>query len=334
MDDEMTRTGCWRRVAACRRRSGSPRCWRKDRYPEVRPAHLRELLAHYYGCDPANLLVTRGSSEAIDLLMRVFCEAGRDNVVTTAPTFSMYEHYAIVQGAILRQVEADRDRDFRVDANEILAACDDSTKLIFLCSPNNPTGNSVTTDQLILLATLLSGRALVVVDAAYAEFGDESQTAALLETPDNDNIVVLRTLSKAFGLAGARCGALLGPPNIVSMLGCVMPPYAISTPVTNAVAACLTPDAKAEVAKRCEFLRTERDRLAAELDQLPGIEEVYPSDANFLLVRVADADRAQQLAEDGGVLIRNFGGQLPGCLRITVGEADENNRLIEALAKL
>jgi histidinol-phosphate aminotransferase len=305
-----------------------------NRYPAEKPIALTEKLADYYGVEPQNLLVTRGSSEAIDLLIRCFCRAGEDAIVICPPTFGMYRVYADVQGARVHEIPLEAENGYALNADEITRNWPDDGKLLFICSPNNPTGNSFATEQINLIATLLSGRALVVVDAAYAEFGDEMQTNQLLDSTDNDNIVVLRTLSKAFGLAGARCGALLGPADMVSMLGCVMPPYAISTPVTDAVTACLTPDARTEVANRCEFLRNERERLATELAKLDGIETVYPSDANFLLVRARNADRCMQLAESGGVLIRNFGWQLPGCLRITVGDTTENDQLLQALAEL
>jgi histidinol-phosphate aminotransferase len=305
-----------------------------NRYPAEKPVELTARLAEYYGVAPDNLLVTRGSSEGIDLLIRCFCTAGADAIVICPPTFGMYRVYADVQGARVHEIPLEAENGFALDADEITRNWPADGKLLFICSPNNPTGNGFDTEQINLIATLLSGRALVVVDAAYAEFGDESQTNKLLDSRDNDNIVVLRTLSKAFGLAGARCGALLGPANIISMLGCVMPPYSISTPVTEAVLACLTPDARSEVARRCEFLRAERERLALELAKLPGIERVYPSDANFLLVKTRDAQRCQKLAEEGGVLIRNFDWVIPGCLRITVGEPDDNNRLLKSLAEL
>ena len=305
-----------------------------NHYPPEKPDELTKRLAEYYGVSTDSLLVTRGSSEAIDLLIRCFCAAGEDAIVICPPTFGMYRVYADVQGARVHEIPLEAENDYALDADEIVRNWPDDGKLLFICSPNNPTGNAVATEQINLLATLLSGRAVVVVDAAYAEFGDESQTNKLLDSTDNDNIVVLRTLSKAFGLAGARVGALLGPADIVSMAGCVMPPYAIATPVLDAALASLTPDAKATVAERCQSLRTERERLAAELDKMAAIETVYPSDANFLLVKAKDADLCMQVAEEGGVLIRNFGWQLPGSLRITVGTPEQNNLLLQSLAKL
>jgi histidinol-phosphate aminotransferase len=172
----------------------------------------------------------------------------------------------------------------------------------------------------------------VVLDAAYAEFTENDGSIDVLR--ENDNVVVLRTLSKAFGLAGARCGALLGPEDVVSMLSCVMPPYSFSTPCQDAVMACLGPDARLLVAERCALIRLERQRVSAVLEQLTGIEKVFPSDANFLLVKATDADRCMQLAQQGGLLVRNFGSQLPGCLRITIGTPEENDRLLKSLEEL
>ena len=305
-----------------------------NRYPPEKPVELTARLAEYYGVANDQLLVTRGSSEAIDLLIRCFCEAGKDGIVICPPTFGMYRVYADVQGAKVHEIPLEAENGYALNADEIARNWPDDAKLLFICSPNNPTGNSFDTEQIELLAALLSGRAIVVVDAAYAEFSDDAETSKLLDSPIYDNIVVLRTLSKAFGLAGARCGALLGPADIVAMMGCVMPPYSISSPVIETVLASLTPGARAEVARHCDFIRSERERLSAELAKLDGITEVLPSDANFLLVKAKDADRCMQLAQQGGVLIRNFGWQLPGCLRITVGETEENDRLLKSLAKL
>ena len=305
-----------------------------NRYPPEKPEQLSESLARFYGISPAECLPTRGSSEAIDLLIRGFCTAGQDAVVICPPTFGMYRVYADVQGARVHEIPLRSEQDYALDADEIVRNWPADGKLLFICSPNNPTGNSIGADQLNLLATLLSGRALVVIDAAYAEFATEDPTLELLQSADNDNIVVLRTLSKAFGLAAARCGALLGPPDIVAMLSCIMPPYAFSSPVLKTVLASLSPESQIEMQQRVTTLRAERERLSAELAKLSGIEKVWPSDANFLLVSAKDAKRCQALAEQGGVLIRNFGWQLPGCLRITVGSAKENDQLITSLKEL
>ena len=305
-----------------------------NRYPPEKPDALTDQVADYYGIAASQLLLTRGSSEAIDLLIRCFCTAGQDSIVICPPTFAMYRVYADVQGARVHDIPLRAEQDYALDADEITRNWPDDGKILFICSPNNPTGNSVDTEQLSLICNLLSGRALVVVDAAYSEFAAEDPTLELLQ--NQSNVVVLRTLSKAFGLAGARCGALLGPADLVRMISCVMPPYALATPVIEAVSACMDASARAEVEQRCSLLRDERERVAAALEQLPGIEKVYSSEANFLLVRATDSARCSKLAEEGSVLIRNFGWEpgLEGCLRITIGEPHQNDQLIESLQDL
>ena len=303
-----------------------------NRYPAERPVALQAKLADYYGVESDEVLVTRGSSEAIDLLIRSFCTAGEDAIVINPPTFGMYRVYADIQGARVHEIPLRADSDYALDADEIARNWPEDGKLLFLCSPNNPTGQAFDAEQIKLLCSLLHGRALVVVDAAYAEFDDNDASIDILN--ENDNVVVLRTLSKAFGLAGARCGVMLGPDDIVAMLSCVMPPYSFSTPCTEAVLACLTDEARSTVSERCALLRAERERLAGELANHPAVEKVFPSDANFLLVKVQDPAALQKAAEDGGVLIRNFGWDLPGCVRITVGTPEQNDQLINSLKKL
>jgi histidinol-phosphate aminotransferase len=244
----------------------------------------------------------------------------------------MYRVYADIQGAKVHEVPLRKDQNYALDADELARNWPADAKLLFICSPNNPTGKAFDTEQLKLLCSLLHGRALIVLDAAYAEFTENDGSIDILR--ENDNVVVLRTLSKAFGLAGARCGALLGPEDVVSMLSCVMPPYSFSSPCQDAVLACLTPDARAKVEERCALIRSERTRLSTALDALAGVQQVYPSDANFILVEATDADRFMQLAQQGGVLVRNFGRQLPGCLRITVGTPEQNDQLIKSLEAL
>ncbi len=305
-----------------------------NHYPPEKPLALQAALADYYGVRAEQTLVTRGSSEAIDLLIRCFCTAGKDSIVICPPTFGMYRVYADVQGAGVHEVPLLAEHGYALDADTIVRNWPDDAKVLFICSPNNPTGNRVDTEQLDVIARLLSGRALVVVDAAYTEFADEDPTHSLLNSKEFNNVVVLRTLSKAFGLAGARCGALLGPPDLVRMVGCIMPPYAIAKPVIETVMQCLQPDAREEISRRVQLLRAERDKLAAALAQLDEVETVYPSDANFLLVKVADAKAFAERAMRGGILLRNFGWQVPNCLRITVGDAAQNAQLLRSLESL
>ena len=303
-------------------------------YPPEKPLALRSEMARYYEVAEEQLLVTRGSSEAIDLLIRCFCTADKDSIVICPPTFGMYRVYADVQGARVHEIPLLEERDYSLNADEIVRNWPDDAKILFICSPNNPTGNRIDTDELMLIARLLSGRALVVVDAAYTEFGSDDPTLELLSSTGINNVAVLRTLSKSFGLAGARCGALLGPKDLIGMVGCVMSPYSIATPVIDAVLACMVPEAKAEVARRVSNIRSERERVRAALAKMPGVERVFPSEANFLLVKAKDAKRFNTLAQQGGVLVRNFGQQLQNCLRITIGDVAQNDQLLESLKAL
>ncbi|MDJ0905884.1 MAG: histidinol-phosphate transaminase [Woeseiaceae bacterium] len=303
-----------------------------NRYPEVRPSRLRQLLADHYGCDPANLLVTRGSSEAIDLLMRVFCESGRDNVVTTAPTFSMYEHYAVVQGAELRQVETAPSEDFRVDPARVLDACDEATKMVILCSPNNPTGTHVPTAVVTEILERRAGRSIVVVDEAYIEFAPSQSVVELVDR--YDNLVVLRTLSKALAFAGARCGSVIAQPELIDMANAVQAPYALATPVIECVENALEADGLARAEGGIAETVRERERMRARLSEYTWVDKVWPSAANFLLVKVDDAARIMAHCATHQVLLRHFGGALADCLRITIGSAADNDRLLDALSTL
>ncbi len=301
-----------------------------NRYPEVRPARLREMLASRYGCSEPELLVTRGSSEAIDLLVRAFCRPGRDNLVTTTPTFSMYRHYARVQGAEYREVTTDREQDFAVDADAILSACDDDTRLVFLCTPNNPTGTSIPSE---VIKRVLEGRkdkSAVVVDEAYIEFSGRGSVVPLLQ--QYDNLIVLRTLSKALAFAGARCGSVIGPPDVIAILNAIQAPYALATPVVECVEDALTDERLVEARRQVEETVREREQLMDAVSRFGFVTRVWPSDTNFFLISVSDVGRVLDLAAADNVLLRYFGTDLADCIRITVGSRDENDRLLAALA--
>lgn len=304
-----------------------------NRYPEPRPFELTASLAAHFGVAAAQVLVTRGSSEAIDVVIRGFCRAGRDGIVICPPTFGMYETYAQIQDAPIRRVALLRDRGYAVDVDGILDQWSAATRVLFLCSPNNPTGNSMALADIHRLATALDGRGVVVLDGAYAEFSATDPTQELLG--QHANVIVLRTLSKALALAGVRCGALLAAPELVALLGCVLPPYTFPSPCAEAVQRCLEPGHAAEWRRRVERLRAERARLAAALASLPDIRRVWPSDANFLLVEAVDAPRLVEAARRGGVLLRDFSWDpaLPDCVRITVGDPAENDQLLAALGR-
>jgi histidinol-phosphate aminotransferase len=303
-----------------------------NRYPEIRPALLRAALADRYGCGVEQLLVTRGTSEAIDLLIRVFCRAGHDSIVTTTPTFSMYRHYAEVQGAVLREVETKRDNDFAIDPDAILRGCDETTRLIFLCSPNNPTGSMISRESLIEILEKRGDRSACVVDEAYIEFAGESSVVDLIGR--YENLIVLRTLSKALAFAGARCGSVIGPKDVIDMLNAVQAPYALATPVVECVENALQAQSLGEADQRVAQVIEERKRLIDSLSTLPFVRRIWPSAANFFLAEVDDAGALMAKSKSDKILLRYFGGALSDCVRITVGTKDDNDKLLQTLTKV
>ena len=298
-------------------------------YPEARPLRLTAALARHYGVEKNQLLVTRGSSEAIDLLVRCFCRPGEDRIVICPPTFGMYEVYAQLQGAGVVQIPLDKEQGYTLDLPAIESAVSSQTKLLFICSPNNPTGNSIPLQQIDAACRAMDGTGIVVVDAAYIEFANADPTRELLER--HDNVVIMRTLSKAFGLAGVRCGAVIAAPEIIDMVDCILPPYAYPTPSADAALAALAaPDV---MKKRVATLRSERQRVITVLENLPGIEQIWPSATNFVLLLASAPRQLVAAAKAGGVLIRDFSWDpyTPGCVRITIGDRAQNDQLLEAL---
>jgi histidinol-phosphate aminotransferase len=301
-----------------------------NRYPEPQPRALVAALADLYEVAPTSLLVGRGSDEAIDLLARAFCRAGSDAVLVCPPTFGMYSVSARIQGAQVLQAPLLAADGFRLDERAVLDRCTAAVKLVFLCSPNNPTGNLLDEGAILRLARRLAARALVIIDEAYIEFATRpSLTRLVAEQP---NLAVLRTLSKAYGLAGARCGSLIADPEIIALLRKIIPPYAIPELTLEAVLRRLTPTARADVRAGLERLLAQRGRLAQALARLARINRVWPSDANFVLVEFEDPGEALARAREARLLVRDARGY-PGlgrALRVTVGTPEQNSRLLEA----
>jgi len=305
-----------------------------NRYPEPQPDELIAHLAHLYGVAAKNVLAGRGSDEGIDLLVRAFCRAGRDSVLICPPTFGMYKVSARIQGANVVEVPLQKERGFSLDADGVLAAWNENVKLVFVCSPNNPTGNLVDRRGIELLCEKLTDKAIVVVDEAYVEFAHTASLVSMLSK--FENLVILRTLSKAYALAGARCGTLLAHADIVSLLARVITPYALPTQTIEAVLRFTNDAHRAEAGKRVETVVAERERISAQLTRLPAIRRVWRSDSNFLLVECVDADRVLTAATSVGLIIRDprSNPALANCLRISVGTAEQNDRLVSAIAAL
>ncbi len=301
-----------------------------NRYPEPQPRALVERLARLYAVTPAELLIGRGSDEAIDLLVRAFCRAEHDSVMIFPPTFGMYAVAARIQGAGVVEVPLDRAAGFALDAAAALDRWRAGLKIVFVCSPNNPTGNLVEAATLERLCVALAGKALVVVDEAYTEFAATPSVIAWRKR--FAHLVVLRTMSKAFGLAGARCGALIGDPALVDLLRRMIPPYSLTTASIESALHALEPAQLAGAAARVERIVQERPRLAALLQDVPRVRRVWPSAANFLLVECEGADRVLAAGVAAGLLVRDIGSYpgLQGALRVTVGTPEQNDRLATA----
>ena len=300
-----------------------------NRYPEPQPHALVERMAQLYGVPARQLLVGRGSDEAIDLLVRAFCRAGQDNVVITPPTFGFYKVAARIQGAGVLEVPLLRD-GFALDAGQVIAA-GLRAKIVFLCSPNNPTGNLLDEVAMLRVCTELAGKALVVVDEAYVEFcGRASLTARLAEFP---NLVILRTLSKAYALAGARLGTVIASEEIIGLLRRIIPPYAIPASTVEEVLALTEAPQRALSAARIRTLLDERSHMHECLARCANVARVFPSDANFLLVECHDAGRFFAASKSAGLIVRDFSSYagLANCLRISIGTPEQNQRLLAAV---
>ncbi|MCY7354985.1 MAG: histidinol-phosphate transaminase [Lysobacter sp.] len=310
---------------------------RNNRYPDPQPAELRLRLAALYGAAPEQVLVGRGSDEAIDLLVRALCNPGMDAVVIAPPVFGMYAVSARLQNAPLVEIPltdcVDGGDGFRADLEAIgSAALSSNAKLVFLCSPANPTGQALRLPDIARLAERLSGRAMVIVDEAYGEFSDQPSAVSLIDTMPN--IGVLRTLSKAHALAGARIGTLIANAQLIAVLRNCKAPNPLPAPCVHLALRALEPDALAQSNARVVETVVERDRLRGLLAGSPGIEHVYPSQGNFLLVRFADADTALRRLLAAGIVVRDMRSQpqLGDALRITIGSAEENDALMTSLA--
>lgn len=303
------------------------------RYPDPQPLALQQALAALYGCETSRLLIGRGSDEAIDLLVRALCVPGRDAVVVTPPVFGMYAVSARLQDAPLIEVPLrDGPEGFVADMDAIAeAAIKERAKIVFLCSPSNPTGAAIALEDIANLAERLREWSLVVVDEAYGEFSDVPSATSLQDR--HENIVVLRTLSKAHALAAARIGVAIADPALIAVLRTCQAPYPVPTPCAELAVAGLSGEALVQTRERVALVRSERERLQAALANLPWVKQVYPSQGNYLLVRFHDAETAYRALLAQGVVVRDqrAAPQLGDALRISIGTPEQNERVLAAL---
>jgi histidinol-phosphate aminotransferase len=301
-----------------------------NRYPDPQPPVLKAALASEYGVNSNRLLITRGSDEGIDLLVRSFCRSGQDRVLVCPPCFGMYALSARIQGAEVFEVPLiETEAGFTADFATVVDAPD--CKLYFLCTPNNPTGNELPAADIVELAEQVAGHGLVVVDEAYVEFGQQRSLAQ--RAGEVANLVVLRTLSKAFGLAGCRVGTVIAAPAIIDLLGRIIAPYPLPTPAVTAALQALSPSARKRRQRWLKTLAAGKSELVAALAGHPAVINVWPGEANFVLVRTLPGSGLVAAAAAAGIRLRDQSAQpgLAECVRITVGAPAENRRLIAFL---
>jgi histidinol-phosphate aminotransferase len=305
-----------------------------NRYPEPQPAALIERLAALYGVSAPQVLATRGADEAIDLLSRLYLRAGTDAILQCSPTFGMYQVAARIQGADVIEVPLNPGNGWALDPELILSAWRIGIKLVYVCSPNNPTANLLSLGALERICTALDGQAIIVVDEAYIEWSGRPSLTRWLER--FQTLAILRTLSKAHALAGARVGALLAAPELIQLAQRIIPPYALAQPTIEAALRALEPAELAASQSRLEALLQEREYLRAGLLASPLVEKVWPSDANFLLIDCNDADRFMKNTFAGGLVVRDLRGYpaLPRSLRVSVGSRAENDALLHCVGHL
>lgn len=304
-----------------------------NRYPDPQPAMLLSRLAGLYSVPKENLLVTRGSDEGIDLLTRVFCRAGRDAILQCPPTFGMYKIAAQTQGAEIISVDRVAEDGFRLDQQAVLNTLRDNPqiKLVFLTSPNNPTGDVIDPDFLRELLQLTREQSIVVLDEAYAEFSDQPTAISLIN--EFEHLVVLRTLSKAWASAGLRCGAVIARPVLINLLRRVIAPYPLPSPVVDLALRMLEKPVLKKQKKSLKHLQSNKQFLLESLRGLSFIREILPGEANFVLIRVDNPDEVLTFCAAHGVIIRGFPADplLENYIRISVGSENDLSALLVAL---
>lgn len=304
---------------------GSPLTKWYNRYPDPLQWKLKEKIAGIKATQPENILLGNGSDECIDLLIRAFCEPQQDNIVIVPPTYGMYEVYAHINNVEVKSVPL--LPNFQLNLDALAEEVDARTKIIFLCSPNNPTGNSLHREDIELVLNNFDG--LVVVDEAYINFS--RQRSFIADLTDYPNLVILQTFSKAWGLAALRLGMTLASVDIINILNKIKPPYNINQ-ATQELATKALENLEGVNAMIHELVQ-EREVLANGLKQLPLVQQVYTSDANFILAKVADANTVYNFLVAQGIIVRNRSNVIlcEGCLRITVGTEKENRELLQQL---
>jgi histidinol-phosphate aminotransferase len=299
-----------------------------NRYPECQPKQVIERYADYAGVKPEQVLVSRGADEGIELLIRAFCEPGKDAVLYCPPTYGMYSVSAETIGVECRTVQTLENWQLDLPA---IAENLDGVKVIYVCSPNNPTGQLINPQDFRALLDMTQGKALVVADEAYIEFCPQATLAGWLN--EYPQLVILRTLSKAFALAGLRCGFTLANEEVINLLMKVIAPYPLSTPVADIAAQALSPQGIKAMRERVADVLVNRQYLIAALKEIDCVEQVFNSETNYVLARITASSAVFKSLWDQGIILRDQNKQpsLSGCLRITIGTRTECERTLAAL---
>ncbi|MFV9484501.1 histidinol-phosphate transaminase [Christiangramia sp. ASW11-125] len=299
-----------------------------NRYPDPQQILLKSKISEIKQVSKKQMLLGNGSDEVLDLIFRAFCEPETDNVISLPPTYGMYKVLSEINNVENREVLL--TSEFEPDVEAILEAVDANTKLLFLCSPNNPSGNSFNAELVKKLLESFNG--LVVIDEAYIDFSDIAGWSQSLDT--YPNLIITQTFSKAFGMAGIRLGMLFASKKIIKILNRIKPPYNVNELTQQRALRGL--QNYSEIKKQVIDIKNERERLSKALVQLKYVFKIYPSDANFLLIKVDDADQKYMELIGKGIVVRNRSKQplCENCLRITVGTALENQNLLKAFKEL
>ena len=298
-----------------------------NRYPEPQPRAVIERYATYVGVLPDNVLVSRGGDESIELIIRAFCELN-DSILYCPPTYGMYAVSAETCGIATKTVSL--TADFQLDLAQIAQNLE-GVKVVFVCSPNNPTGTLIKRSDLIQLLQMTQNKAIVVVDEAYIEFCPEA--TMVNELKNYPHLAIIRTLSKAFALAGLRCGFTLANKELINVLQKVIAPYPLPVPVADIAAQALLPQGILAMRQQVQMIVSERENLQKNLEKLPFVEQVFTSHGNYLLVKFKDGQKVFQELWEQGIILRNQHTALglENCIRITIGTAEENRKLLEAI---
>lgn len=306
---------------------GSPLSKNYHRYPDPQQKELKETLSKIKNLLPSNICIGNGSDELVDHIIRIFCNPGKDNMIICPPTFTMYEVCGNIQDIEVRRINL--TETFQLNTTAVLNAVDENTKVIFICSPNNPTGNNIAREDIEKILSDFSG--IVVVDEAYINYS--SQKSFIANLSQNNNLMVIQTLSKAWGLAGLRIGVAYADPELIRLMNKIKAPYNVSS-----VSQQLAVEALSNISEMNKWIKQiaeQRKSLPVDLKGFSFVEEVYPSEANFLLIKVTNAITLYNYLLTKKIVVRNQSNQplCENCLRITIGTPTENDELLDALKK-